>query len=108
MTEKPMSEQGIDPNYSKALDEIFRMRREAAASAYFVLLVLDQTPKGSLTALRRTILQDEADRLRGLARGEARSVEAEREATYADYTEFMSDAGAPHALTRAQWEAEAR
>ena len=103
-----MSSEGIDPHYSNALDEIFRLRREAAASAYFILLTLDNAPKGAFGKTRQTVLQQEADNLRGLARGESRAVEAEREATYADYVEFMNDAGAVHHLTRAQWEAEVR
>lgn len=108
MTEKPMSEQGIDPNYSRALDEIFRLRREAAASAYFIALTLDTAPKGAFGKTRQTVLQQEADHLKALARGESRAVEEEREARYTDYTEYMEDAGAEHSLTRAEWEAEAR
>lgn len=103
-----MSSEGIDPHYSSALDEIFRLRREAAASAYFILLTLDKAPKGALGKTRQTVLQQEADRLRALARGESRQVGEEREATYADYQEFMGDAGAEYHLTRAQWEAEAQ
>ena len=98
----------IDPHYSRALDEIFRLRREAAAAAYTICLVLDTAPKGSISVVRTAALQAEADRLKACAQGDSLGAQRERDVLYADYQEYMDDAGAAHHLTRAQWEAEAR
>jgi hypothetical protein len=94
-----MSEEMLK-HYSRALDEIFRLRRALAFEAHItegITNLYASLPKGA----RRELLTH-VERMRRAARGEV---------THAGIDHLLQEslamAGAPETLTREQWEATA-
>ena len=95
----PAPQDGVDPNYSAALDEIFDLR---IAAVYEAGVIEAHLGLASFPKSRRGIAEKQVERLRAAARGETRH-------TYGDLStqqmkHALREAGANQLLTRAQWE----
>lgn len=90
----------MDPHYSRALDEIYRLRVALANEANHVenMLTLATFPRG-----QRIIARAAVERMRRAARGETAQA-------YQEIMPFrqplLRSAGAPETLTRGAWEEE--
>lgn len=87
--------------YSKALDEVYRLRR---ALAYEARVVEAHLGYKTFPKTRRKIAEEQVERMRLCARGEAGVVYAG--VNYTSLNAALRAAGASETLTRAQWEAE--
>lgn len=95
-----MQSDKIDPYYSQALDEIYRLRAAAAYEAAVIantLLAYASLPVGV-----RRYLEGQYLRLTAAARGDTGTAYAD--VSSARKKEVLRAAGAPQCLTRGQWE----
>ncbi len=99
----PASPAGIEmEHYSRALDEIYRLRAMAACEALAIKAHLDYAsmPKGL-----RTRLEDQRARLEALSRGESRKMAYECGRSVMKWA--LEQVTGKQTLTRSEWEAEA-
>lgn len=89
----------VDPHYSAALDEIYRLRCALAYEAQVTEAHLDYVtfPKS-----RRQVAEEQVGRMRQAARGEVEPTY--RQASSLSMKHCLAEAGASPTLTRHQWE----
>ncbi len=99
MTEQTTTEHVDLAHYSRALDEIHRLR---AALAYEAGVTAAHLTLASFPKSRREFAEEQVERMRAAARGEA-----ETAYTIDGWRKYaaLRDAGASETLTRGQWEA---
>lgn len=88
----------IDPHYSRALDEIYRLRAALAREAQVVETCLDFA---TLPVTVRKFMEKQVPRMRAAARGEQ---EAYADMNITRTKAALASAGASETLTRVAWE----